>query len=126
MMVEVAGDDVSLYEVASTLFANWMRIATVAVVGVLLAVLPALLKRSTYTSSTTIISARAGQNADARLRGLASQFGLGNITDGGTTSPTASPAFLVKLAASPVILEPIVLDSVDMPEDRGRRRAIID
>lgn len=102
-------DEISLFELGSTLLEQRRLIVIVTLTVAVLAVLPALFVRSSFTSSAMVISAQAG-GGDARLQGLAGQFGINLGGSGGT--PTTAPAFLVELAQSRVILERVLGDTV--------------
>jgi uncharacterized protein involved in exopolysaccharide biosynthesis len=95
--------------------------------GAVLGVASAFLAGTRYSSRMTLVAATAGGGGDARVRGLASQLGLGDL--GGLTGggQAASPAFVVQLTTSPVVLHRLAADSVVVPELGGTSpRAIVD
>lgn len=121
----VVDDEISIFDFGSTLLRNRFWILGAAVVGALLAVIPKAFAPLQYTSVATVVSASAGQGSDSRVMGLASQLGLGGLVGSGGSLLT-SPAFLMDIASSPVILGKVLADSVSVEESGGERHLLLD
>lgn len=86
----------------------------------------AFLVGTRYTSRATLVAVAAG-GGDSRVRGIASQLGLGDIAGLASAGQSTSPAFVVQLTSSPVVLQRLAADSVIVPElGDSSRRAIVD
>jgi uncharacterized protein involved in exopolysaccharide biosynthesis len=120
----VETQDASVAEVASTFWRRRWTLAVGAVIGAVVAVLPTFFRPSTYSSVATVIPSNTQQGGDARLRGLASQFGLGNVPLGSGSS-AASPEFIIRVASSMEVRRRLLADTLESPEVGGRR-ALLD
>ncbi len=119
-------DEISIFDLGSIILENRFWIVIAAFVGAVLAVTPRALQPLQYTSISTVVSAATGQpGGDSRVMGLANQLGLGGLAGSGGP-PTASPAFLIDIATSPVILERVLADSISLAELGGERTMLLD
>lgn len=91
--------------------------------GAVLSVLPVLFDAPTYSSTASFISQRAPEPGRAGIASLAGQFGIA-VNSGGSVAE--SPEFYAYLLQSRAILEPIVVDSFQVPELGREKRALID
>lgn len=117
---EEAGDDeLSLFEVASTLLRNRWRILRWMLFGGLLAVIPVLRQRPTYTAVGSFIP-QGAESGSSGIRNLAGQFGVSL----GANNQGHSPEFYENLIRSRVILQSVVDDTVTITEQGGRRATV--
>lgn len=110
-------DEVSIFDIGSTLLRHRWRILVWMVVGGILAFIPVMSRKFTYTATTSFVpqSVDAGPSG---LRGLADQFGVSL----GARGPAESPQFYADLLTSRVILTPIAADTFSVPElGKGHR-----
>jgi uncharacterized protein involved in exopolysaccharide biosynthesis len=114
-------DEVSIFEIGATLLRQRWRILRYMLAGGVVAVLPILFQKLTYTANASFVP----QVLDAQpsdLRSLVGQFGVS--LGGGSSSQ--SPQFYADLLRSPVILRPIAADSFAVSEEGPTRKAFLD
>ena len=102
----------SLEEFWTALMRRQRMVAVLDVLGVVISVSTGVLGPARFTTRATVIAASAGGAGDARIRGLASQLGLGELAGLSGRGQAASPEFLIQLALSPMLMQRLVLDSV--------------
>jgi tyrosine-protein kinase Etk/Wzc len=115
--------EISMFALGTTVLRNRWRIIAWMVVGGILATAWAFLKAPVYTASASF--APQVQNSDASRTGMATiagQFGLA-LSPG---NQTTSPEFYASLLKSRVLLETIARDTLVVPEEGGRKVAMLD
>ncbi|CAN5349343.1 Wzz/FepE/Etk N-terminal domain-containing protein [soil metagenome] len=114
-------DEISVFAIASVILRWRWHIVAFAVLGVGLGLMNGLSKPRLFMSSATFIP-KSSQEGASGIALAASQFGF--------NFPSASggwgPAMYVQLIQSRALLEPIVFDTVDVPEEGKRRIALMD
>lgn len=93
-------------------------------VGAFLVVALTVVRPAKFSSTVLLVPTGPSAGALSQLGGLASQLGLGDAVAGGA-SPTASVAFMAKLATSDVILGRLVDDSVVVGPDSSVRTTLL-
>ncbi len=112
----------SFEDFGSTLIRSWSRmLAGLGLAGSLVGVIYGLVTPRVYVSTATFIP-QSSDNAMSGLELAASQFGIRVPTAGGMWG---SPVY-VELLRSRMLLEPIGLDTLAVPEQDGRRIAVMD
>lgn len=114
--------EISLLVLANVLLRWRRRILVIAALGAGLALASALVKPRVYKSAATFLPEGFENNANSGLAAAASQFGIRVPSAGRTWGP---PVY-VKILGSRALLEPIALDTLVVPEQRGRRVAVMD
>jgi len=102
----------SLEEFWTAVIGRRRLVAVLAVVGAALSLALGVLGPARFTTRATVIAVAAGGAGDARVRGLASQLGLGELAGLTGRGQAASPEFLIQLALSPMVMQRLVRDSV--------------
>lgn len=111
-------DEVSLFVLAVAVLRGRNLIWMCTFFGILAALVLALLKDRTYSSSFSFVPQGAPESSAGGLATLAGQFG---VSIGAAGSPSQSPQFYADLLRTRAVLGPIVLDSVS-PEGAGGER----
>jgi uncharacterized protein involved in exopolysaccharide biosynthesis len=119
----VNGDEVSLFRIGSTLLRNRRRIARWMVVGGVLALVPVLFQKYTYTATASFVPQGAADPSRSGVASLAGQLGI-QVGSGGNLAQ--SPDFYVTLLRSRAILAPIAADSFVVTEKGKGRTALLD
>lgn len=119
-----AEERISLFGIAATLLERTWLIVGTALIGAVLAVIPTFFAPALYTSSALVVSSASAPSINARLRGLAQSFGVGGEVVGNDL--TAYPIFLSYLARSPVVLQRMAYDSLEVPELGEGRMVLAD
>lgn len=112
------GDGISLLDLLSATVDRRGTVVRAAIGGFALAAVFAQFRPPRYESATTVMAA-IPSSGESRLAGLASQFGLGDLTAarGGLV---ASPDLIVQLARSEAVLLEVLEDTVVGPDGTGR------
>ncbi|MDB4886100.1 MAG: lipopolysaccharide biosynthesis protein [Gemmatimonadetes bacterium] len=116
-----ATPEISLVALGSGLLRWRKRIVALAVTGGILGLLSGLLSHRTYVATASIVP----QTTDSPASGLAaaaSQFGI-KVPGSGTGW---GPPVYARLLVSPSLLEPVLLDTLVVAEENGRRAAVLD
>lgn len=117
----VSGNEISLQGLGSTAL-RWRRgIMLLGFGGAALGLAFSLLSPRLFTSSATFIP-QSSENELSSLALAASQFGIRMPS----TSSGWGPPVYVELLRSQALLAPIALDSLEVPEEGGRRMAMMD
>jgi uncharacterized protein involved in exopolysaccharide biosynthesis len=111
-------DGVSLLWVAAVLLRNRRLIATIATVGIVLALVIVVLRPKTYTTTFSFLPQTTQDPSRAGLSSLAGQFG---ITLGSLGGAQESPQLYADLLTTREVLGPIAADSFFVEADRGAR-----
>jgi uncharacterized protein involved in exopolysaccharide biosynthesis len=123
-LATVANPDAELTVLAlgSVILRRRRLIATLALIGATAGLASGLLSKRLYKSSATFIpqGAESGMTGAAAL--AASQFGIRVSNSGGAWGP---PIY-VELLHSRALLDPILLDTVRVAEEQGRRIPVMD
>lgn len=115
-------DEFSLLELGTTIL-RWRRsIIVLTVLGAIIGLAFAMLTPRKFRSDATFLPQDADQRSELAL--AATQFGLRLPQSNGTAA--WGPPVYVALLRSRTLLEPIVLDSVTVEEEGGRRVAVPD
>jgi uncharacterized protein involved in exopolysaccharide biosynthesis len=117
-----SSDEVSIFEIGATILRQRWRILRYMLAGGVLAILPVLFQKLTYTATTSFVP-QVLDSQPSDLRSLAGQFG---VSLGGGGSSAQSPQFYADLLRSPVILRAIAADSFPVVEDRAPRKPFLD
>jgi len=117
------GDEVSLFQIGSTLLRHRWRIARWMLAGGVLALLPVLFQKLTYTATASFVPQGAPDPSRSGVVNLAGQLG---IQMGSAGSLAQSPDFYVSLLRSRAILAPIAADSFVVAERARGRIALLD
>lgn len=116
-------DEITVEAVALLLLRRRRWILTLGFLGAALAVTYGLLNRRVYESSATFIPQSANSaSLSSGLALAASQFGLQMPLN----KDVWGPQVYVELSQSRDLLEPLLLDTVVIAEENGRRAAVID
>lgn len=115
-------DGLSLLDVGNALLRSRRLIVILMILGGLVGLASGLLSPRLFTSSASIVPQSNESSGASGLALAASQFGIRVPTSGGSWGP---PVF-VELLRSRVLLEPIVLDTIAVGEQGGRRVAMLD
>lgn len=116
-----SADDISLFEIASTVV-RWRRlIVTLALVGGILGGVSTLTGPAMYSSMTTFIPHGSEAGASG-LAPAASQFGMRLPANSGAWGP----AVYVELLRSPALLGPVALDTITVLEQQRRQVSVSD
>ena len=118
-----SSDEVSIFEIGATVLRQRWRILRYALAGGMLAILPVLFQKLTYTATTSFVP-QVLDSQPSDLRSLAGQFGVSLGGSGGGSAQ--SPQFYADLLRSPVILRPIAADSFPITEKGANRKAFLD
>ncbi len=116
---------VSLLTLGAAILRSRRKIAGMTVVFATLGLLSGLLSPRMYTSTATIIPQGSDGGQSGGLAAAASQFGIRIPAGGGTGSAWGAPVY-VNLFRSRTLLQLIVLDSITITEEGGKRKAILD
>lgn len=116
---ESAEFGLTLLELLTALLTRRRSVLAFCLGFTLLAGLAALMKGAQYRSEATFVVATNRPNSQAGIRGLASQFGLGDLATLGGGGSWASPSLFVQLAKSTVVLMPVLDDTVGVAQDGG-------
>lgn len=116
-------DEISLWTLASVLVRHRRLIVAFAVVGAALGLSSGLLSTRVYTSKATFIpqASEAGQSVASAT--AAQLLGFRVMASG---SESWGPALYVELLRSRDLLEPIVLSTITVAEEGGRRVTVMD
>lgn len=109
------GEEISVFILAAALLRGRRLVWKLTLVGALGALVLALLKPRTYTTSFSFVPQAASESASSGLASLAGQFGV-SIGAGGASAQ--SPQFYVDLIRTRSVLGPIARDSVSPAEGR--------
>lgn len=120
--VHVGDDEISLLALGSVLLRSRQMIVALSLLGTVLGLLAGLLSTRLYVSAATFIPQGAEGGSASALALAASQFGIRTPASGAAWGP---PIY-VKLLGSWALLEPIVLDTMVVAEQGGRRVALMD
>jgi len=115
------GDEITLLALATIMLRGRRTILSMAAAGLVLGVAFGLLMPRTYTSTATFIP-QDSEEGGSDIARAASQLGF-NISNG---SGGWGPAVYVELLQSRVLLEPIAVDTLQVPEEGGKRIAVSD
>lgn len=118
-----ASDEVSIFQIGTTILRQRWRILRYMLAGGVLAILPVLFQKLTYTATTSFVP-QVLDSQPSDLRSLAGQFGVS--LGGGDGGSGQSPQFYADLLRSPVILRAIAADSFPVVEDRAPRKRFLD
>jgi uncharacterized protein involved in exopolysaccharide biosynthesis len=114
-------EEISAFAIATVLL-RWRRmIAVMATIGCGLGLAGGLTSPRVYKSTATFIP-QAAQGSSSGLAQAASQLGFSIPSSGGAWSPQ----MYVELVRSRSVLMPIVLDTVTVTEEGGKRAALVD
>jgi uncharacterized protein involved in exopolysaccharide biosynthesis len=116
------GDEASLLTFTNFLLRSRRTILAVGGLGALVGLLAGLLRPRQYVAEATFMPQASVDASLSSLALAASQFGLRLPTQGGGWGP----AVYVEVLDSRALLEPLTLDTVIIPEEGGRRVALMD
>jgi uncharacterized protein involved in exopolysaccharide biosynthesis len=114
-------DDVSAFAIAAALLRHRRMILVLAAIGGVLGLVRGLSSSRVYKSTATFIP-QGAQTSSSGLALAASQLGFSIPSAGGAWTPQ----MYVELVRSRAVLMPIVLDTVTVAEDEGKRQPLID
>jgi uncharacterized protein involved in exopolysaccharide biosynthesis len=117
-------DEVSLFAIGNTVLQHRWRILRWALIGAVLAVLPVLFSKLSYTASASFMPQTQLDPARAGLANLAGQLGL--QMGGGGAQQGQTPEFYVSLLESRVILTPLLEDTFTVAEQPSVRGTLLD
>lgn len=115
-------DEISLWALATVLVRHRRLIAALALIGAALGLTLGLLSTRVYTSTAVFIPQGSEAPNSGGLAAAASQLGIRVATSG----VAWGPPLYVELLRSRALLEPIVLDTLVVPEQGGRRIGVMD
>jgi len=122
---ELAGsreDEMSLFTLGSVLLRWRWAITVLGLGGATLGLAAGLTAPRVYVSSATLLPETSAAEPASALATAVSQFGIAMPRSG----TVWGPSLYVELLQSDLILEPIVLDTVVLAEEDGRRLALLD
>ncbi|MGZ8375707.1 MAG: Wzz/FepE/Etk N-terminal domain-containing protein [Gemmatirosa sp.] len=114
-----AVEEITFFDLVALVLRNWWRIGLLAVIGGLIAAVPALMRKPRFTATASFIL-QGGESPRSGLAGLAGQLGMALPTAGGQ-----SPQFYADLLRTRELLTPIVEDSFAVTPG-GPRTALVD
>lgn len=112
---------ISMFALATLIFRWRKTIIALSLFGAVLGLVKGLTSPRMYMSTATFIP-QGSEGGASPLALAASQFGIAMPSSGGGWGP---PIYL-ELLSSPVLLEPIALDTLTVAEEGGRRVAFTD
>lgn len=113
--------EISLLAVANVVLRARRSVAALAGIGALIGLAIALLTPRVYTAKAKFIPGGADNNPNG-IALAASQFGIRLPSSSGTWGP---PVY-AELLRSRVLLEPVLLDTITVAEERGRHTTVLD
>jgi tyrosine-protein kinase Etk/Wzc len=115
------GGEITLLGVATLMLRGRRTIAALALAGGVVGATIALLQPRIYTSTATFIP-EGSDAANSNIARAASQFGIA-LPTGGTGW---GPPVYVELLQSRPLLEPLALDTLTVPEEKGKRIPVVE
>lgn len=120
-------DEISLAALITALLTRrWVITGATLLTASVFAMGAALLRGERYTVHASVSSSAATSGPDARIRGLATQLGLGNLSGAGPSAVTSSPAVIVRLLDSPAFLTSLLDDTLELGGTEKSRVAVMD
>lgn len=118
--------EIGLIQFTSSLIRYRRRVAAVALAAAALAVAVVMFRGTRYSVAVSVVSSGSASGVDSRLKGIASQLGLGGLGQGGAASITASSAVLMTLLESPTLLGRVVDSAITVPAFSAGSSNVVD
>jgi uncharacterized protein involved in exopolysaccharide biosynthesis len=118
------GREISLFAIGSVLLARRKTILVLGVLGAVSGAALGMLSPVVYKASATFVpQAMDGGATGGGISTIASQFGIRVPTAG---SSAWGPPLYVEILKSRIMLEPVAVETLSVPEMNGRRVAVMD